>query len=164
MTDAPKSPEPTEPEPEPGTAPAAPEASVRQPHDGAVARTEPESEASHPKVARMDIDPERGEHLETELTSDAVSVRRAPRYPAFIIAGIVLGALVALVLTFAYPENGQFDRGQVFGFLLLWCAAFGAALGGVVALIIDRRLSKRSGSAVAEHESTHFVEDDDASR
>ena len=72
--------------------------------------------------------------------------------------------LVALVLTFAYPENGQFDRGQVFGFLLLWCGASGAALGGVVALIIDRRLSKRGGSAVAEHESTHFVEDDDTGR
>ena len=109
MTDAPKSPEPTEPEPQPGAAPAAPEGGRGEAEDG-VARIEPESEAAHPKVARMDIDPERGEHLETERTSDAVSVRRAPRYPAFIVAGIVLGVLVALVLTFASPPSARQPR------------------------------------------------------
>ncbi|MFE5670742.1 hypothetical protein ACFQ58_03935 [Agromyces sp. NPDC056523] len=156
MTDAPKSPEPTEPEQEPSEpSPAAPDASV--------ARLDEDADAPHPKVARMDVDPDApdvGEHLETDRTSDPVSVRRAPRYPAFIGAGVVLGALLALVLTFAYPENGEFDRGQVFGFIVLWCAAFGAAVGGVIALIVDRRLARRRGSAVAEHESTHFVDDE----
>lgn len=162
MSDAPKSPEPTEPDADAAAgradtaSPAAPEASVE--------RLEPAAEPPHPKVAHMDVEPDAteppGEHLETDVTSDAVTVRRAPRYPAFIGLGVVLGALVALVLTFAYPENGEFDRGQVFGFLLLWFGAFGAALGGVVALVVDRRLAKRAGSAVAEHESTHFVEDE----
>lgn len=158
MSDAPKSPESSEPHADAAGegSPVAPEASVE--------RIDPVAEPPHPKVARMDVEPDApepaGEHLETELTSDAVTVRRAPRYPAFIGLGVVLGALIALVLTFAYPENGEFDRGQVFGFLLLWCGAFGAALGGVVALLVDRRLAKRSGSAVAEHESTHFVDDE----
>ena len=58
------------------------------------------------------------------------------------------------------PENGEFDRGQVFGFLLLWCGAFGAALGGVVALLIDACSQARGRSGVAEHESTHSVEDE----
>ena len=157
MSDAPKSSEPTDPE-QGGRAEqsssAAPEASVD--------RVEPPVEPPHPKVAHMDVDADApaGEHLETELTSDAVTVRRAPRYPAFIGLGIVLGALVALVLTFAFPESGGYDRGQVFGFLLLWCGAFGAALGGVTALVVDRMLARRAGAGVAEHESTHLVEDE----
>jgi hypothetical protein len=161
VSDASKSPEPTEPDPSEAS-PAAPEASVRPARDGAVDRVEPPAEPPHPKVAHMDVEPDAptGEHLETDVTSDAVTVRRAPRYPAFIGLGIVLGALVALVLTFAYPDSGEYDRGQVFGFLLLWFGAAGAALGGIAALIIDRMLAKRAGSAIAEHESTHFVDDE----
>lgn len=160
MTDAPNRPEPTDREPTtPGepTSAAAPEASVdrvdrvAQDDDGA---------DDHPKVERMDLDPEAGEHLETEVTSDAVTVRRAPRYPAFILAGLAAGVLVALVLTFAFPENAEYDRGQVFGFLLLWAGAIGAAVGGVVALLVDRALEKRRREAVAEHEATHYVDDD----
>ena len=164
MTDAPNRPEPTDPEPAPQgepTSPAEPDASVPQARDGAVDRAEA-ADAAHPKVERMDLDPEAGEHLETEVTSDAVTVRRAPRYPAFILAGVALGVLVALVLTFAFPENAEFDRGQVFGFLLLWAGAIGAALGGVVALLVDRMLAKRGREAVAEHEATHYVDDDPA--
>jgi hypothetical protein len=157
VTDAPNRPEPTDPEPStPGepTRPAAPEASV----DRVVA-----PEADHPRVERMEVEPEPGEHLETDVTSDAVTVRRAPRYPAFILAGVALGVVVALVLTFAFPENAEFDRGQVFGFLLLWAGAIGAAVGGIVALLVDRMLARRGRSAVAEHEDTHYVDDDRAS-
>lgn len=164
MTDAPNRPEPTDPESAPQgepTSPAAPEASAGQAQDGAVDRVEA-ADAAHPKVERMDLDPEPGEHLETEVTSDAVTVRRAPRYPAFILAGVALGVLVALALTFAFPENAEFDRGQVFGFLLLWTGAIGAAIGGVVALLVDRMLAKRGRAAVAEHEATHYVDDDPA--
>jgi hypothetical protein len=168
VTDAPNRPEPTDPEPSPQdepTSPAAPEASARPAQDGAVDRVEhadPHGDA-HPRVERMEVDPDEPvEHLETEVTSDAVTVRRAPRYPAFILAGVALGVLVALVLTFAFPENAEFDRGQVFGFLLLWAGAIGAAVGGVVALLVDRALEKRRRAAVAEHEATHYVDDDPA--
>jgi hypothetical protein len=161
VSEAPKSPESSEPPADASAAPgegspAAPEASVD--------RIDPVAGTPNPKVARMDVEPDAAdpvaEHLETELTSDAVTVRRAPRYPAFIGLGVVLGALVALVLTFAFPESGEYDRGQVFGFLLLWCGAFGAALGGVTALVIERMLARRAGAGVAEHESTHLVEDE----
>lgn len=155
VTDAPNRPEPTDREPFPQgepTSAAGPEASVDR-VEGA--------DAAGPKVERMEVDPEQpGEHLETEVTSDAVSVRRAPRYPAFILAGVALGVLVALVLTFAFPENAEFDRGQVFGFLLLWAGAIGAAVGGVVALVVDRALARRRREVVAEHETTHYVDDD----
>lgn len=91
----------------------------------------------------------------TEVTEDEVVVRRAPRYGRFLLIGFVLGAITALVLTFAFPDNPDFDRGQVFGFLLLGFGAAGIALAALVALILDRVFSKRTRSAIAEHEATH---------
>ena len=80
--------------------------------------------------------------------------------------GAVVGAIVALILTFAFngqpasPELGlQFDKGQVFGFLLLLCGVIGAALGAVVALLIDRATARRAKSVVAEHSSTHHIDE-----
>ena len=144
-------PQPLEPErdPEPGAAPQA---------DAAA-----EADAEPPRrVERIEID----EPIETELTDDVVTVRRAPRYGRFITLGALLGAVVALILTFAFsgqPVEGTvspgFDKGQVFGFLLLGCAAIGATLGAVVALVIDRASAKRARSVTALHESTHRADD-----
>ncbi|WP_232331322.1 potassium transporter Trk [Agromyces laixinhei] len=92
--------------------------------------------------------------LETEVARDTVTVRRAPRYSRFLTLGALVGAVVALILTFAFPPNDEFDRGQVFGFLLLACAAIGVALGAGVALVIDRTTARRAKSVAVEHEST----------
>ena len=103
--------------------------------------------------------------LEIDITSDTVTVRRAPRYGRFITLGVALGAVVALILTFAFSGQPadpalepEFDRGQVFGFLLLVCATIGAAVGAVVALIIDRASARRVRSVTVDHESTHRLE------
>jgi hypothetical protein len=100
--------------------------------------------------------------LETDISSDTVTVRRAPRYGRFITLGALVGAVVALILTFAFSgeptiegELLEFDRGQVFGFLLLICATVGAALGAVVALLIDRSTARRARSVTVVHETTH---------
>jgi uncharacterized membrane protein YdjX (TVP38/TMEM64 family) len=107
------------------------------------------------------------EPLETDVTSDTVTLRRAPRYGRFITLGVVVGAVVALILTFAFSgqptiegELLEFDRGQVFGFLLLICATVGAALGAVVALIIDRSTARRARSVTVVHESTYRPDDE----
>lgn len=152
MSDAPNRPDPTEPV-DPARA------------DGPTS-VEPAA-APHPKVEHLEFDPEAPEiaeavtgHLETDVTSDAVTVRRAPRYGRFLVLGGLVGAVIALILTVTFPDNAEFDKGQVFGFLLLACGAIGVALGALVALLLDRALAKRAGSAVAEHESTHFAEGD----
>ena len=115
------------------------------------------------RVERIEID----EPVETDVSDDVVTVRRAPRYGRFITLGALVGAVVALVLTFAF--SGQpvdpglelgFDRGQVFGFLLLLCATIGAAIGAVIALLIDRGSAKRAKSVLVVHESTHRVDDE----
>jgi hypothetical protein len=155
VTDAPNRPEPTEPV-DPATT-AEPAGAVEP-----AASVDPGP--PHPKVEHLGIDPDApGEHLETEVTSDAVTMRRAPRYGRFLTLGGALGAVVALALTMAFPENPDYDKGQVFGFLLLACGAVGVALGALIALLIDRAFARRAGSAVAEHESTHYVEGDSES-
>jgi len=103
---------------------------------------------------------------EISVTRDRAVVRRAPRYGRFITLGALVGAVVALILTFAFsgqPEQPEvalgFDRGQVFGFLLLLCATVGAALGAAVALLIDRVSARRARSVAVVHESTHHVDE-----
>lgn len=72
------------------------------------------------------------------------TVRRVPRYGVLMGIGVVLGILVAGILTMvgSYEPSDALDvvypPGQVFGFLLLWTVPAGLALGGVVGLIMER--------------------------
>ncbi|MDF0512195.1 potassium transporter Trk [Agromyces sp. H3Y2-19a] len=106
---------------------------------------------------------------ETEATRDEVVVRRSPRYGVWMLAGAVVGVIVAFVLSFAFApteaqiaervqEDFTYDQGQVFGFLLLGGVAVGVALGALVALVVDRAMSRRVTHAVAEHDETHRVD------
>lgn len=87
-------------------------------------------------------------------------VRRSPRYAIFLVLGAALGILVALILTFAFDGTADkspstqvvYSSGQVFGFLLLACIPVGLALGGVVALILDRRFAGRAHEVRIDHE------------
>lgn len=97
------------------------------------------------------------DHIET------VRVRRAPKISVFLITGALLGALVALILTFVFngtsevsPNTGvEYSQGQVFGFLVLVCAPIGIALAGILALILDRRSQRRSHDVAVDHASVH---------
>ena len=128
----------------------------------AVEGVDGDGDESGRRVERIEID----EPVETDVSDDVVTVRRAPRYGRFITLGALVGAVVALLLTFAFSgQTAQpelelgFDRGQVFGFLLLLCATIGAALGAVAALLIDRGSAKRAKSVLVVHESTHRVDE-----
>ncbi|RDV43919.1 hypothetical protein DOE76_15715 [Leifsonia sp. ku-ls] len=87
---------------------------------------------------------------EETVTPAEVRVRRSPRYFRFMIAGAVLFAIVALVLTFSFPENPTYDRGSVFGFLLAIGVAVGVAVGAVVALLADRATGRRARTVRAD--------------
>jgi MFS family permease len=101
------------------------------------------------------------DHVET------VRVRRAPKIAVFLVLGAALGILAALILTFAFngtadasPNTGfEYSQGQVFGFLLLGCVPVGIALGGLVALILDRRSRRRMREIAVDHSSIHTAPD-----
>lgn len=93
-------------------------------------------------------------HIET------ATVRRSPRYAIFIVAGAALGILAALILTFSFDGTSDkspstqvlYSTSQVFGFLCLVCIPFGIAIGAVVALLLDRSLSRRTREVRIDHE------------
>jgi uncharacterized membrane protein HdeD (DUF308 family) len=87
----------------------------------------------------------------TESEQEVV-IRRSPRYLRFFIVGIILGLIIAMILTFAFPASAQFTQTQVFGFLALICGIVGGTLGLVFALLLDRLWSQRTITAEAVHE------------
>jgi hypothetical protein len=94
---------------------------------------------------------------------ETLRVRRAPKISVFLILGAALGVFVAMILTFAFngtaeasPNTGvEYSQGQVFGFLVLVCAPVGIVLGGILALILDRRSQSRTRQIAVDHESVH---------
>ncbi|MGO4301416.1 hypothetical protein [Leifsonia sp. RAF41] len=94
--------------------------------------------------------PDGDEQFEETVTPAEVRVRRSPRYFRFMITGAVIFAIVALILTFSFPENPTYDRGSVFGFLLAIGVIVGVAIGAVVALVVDRATGRRARSVQAD--------------
>jgi len=93
--------------------------------------------------------PESGEG-EILVDQARVSVRRSPRYLNFMILGAVVGAILALVLTVAFPTNAEFGPSQVFGFLLLAGVVAGVAVGAVAAMVIDRVTGRSAATVVVD--------------
>ena len=94
------------------------------------------------------------------VTSDSrVSVRRAPRYPRFIIPGAGLGAVVAFVLTAIFPIDPAVGFGATFGFFALLGIAGGATLGGAVAIALDVLASRRATQLDAERTTVEAPEE-----
>ncbi|HWL78424.1 potassium transporter Trk [Microbacterium sp.] len=113
----------------------------------------------HPEAARQ-----HAELIEDEVEN--ATVRRAPKYPVFLVVGAAFGLIVAMILTFTFngtseesPTTGLvYSQGQVFGFLLLICIPVGLALGGITALILDRVFSRRAHAVTVDHERIHTLD------
>jgi hypothetical protein len=89
---------------------------------------------------------------EVSIIEERVEVVRSVRFGRVIIGGAVVGAVIATALTLSFPVASQdYTLGQVTGFMALVGAAIGLALGSVLALILNRAVSNRRGTAVAKH-------------
>lgn len=87
-------------------------------------------------------------------------VRRSPRYGRILILGVVVGVVVAGILTLTFDGTAQpsvggvvYSQGQVFGFLSLVCGAVGVLLAGGVALLLDRIVGRRTRPVRVDHET-----------
>ena len=85
-----------------------------------------------------------------KVTTEQVVVRRSPKFLTFMIVGIILGIIAALIITFAIPNTSEFSLTQIFGFMLLITGTIGGTLGLIFALIFDRYFSKHVHMATAE--------------
>ena len=81
-----------------------------------------------------------------------VTVRRAPKYVPFLIAGAVLGVIAAAIIAVVPPDN-QYDKSTVFGFFVVLTIIAGAGLGGLVALVVDW-IGRRKAAAALVQEAT----------
>lgn len=99
-----------------------------------------------------DVPPDEAELARVALPA---TVRRAPRYRAFLVAGALVGAVVGVVVAFATAAGSGLtgDDGGVLPFLggqngvravlALSGALVGLLAGGVAALLADRRSTRR---------------------
>ncbi|BDI24065.1 hypothetical protein [Herbiconiux sp. L3-i23] len=92
---------------------------------------------------------------------ETVRVRRSPRIWNFVLAGVIVGAVVALILTFAFPIEGEFTAPQIFGFLFLFIGVVFGALGAVVALVVDRRSRRRAREIEVDRETVIGTDPDE---
>ena len=108
------------------------------------------------------------EHIDHEASVDVV-VRRSPRYGRSPIIGAIVGVIAALILTTVFGPSADveatsaktFSFGQVFGFMALVCVAAGALLSGLLALVLDRSLGRRTRTFAAEHDTVGYDEPED---
>ncbi|MGN7252154.1 hypothetical protein [Arthrobacter sp. SAFR-014] len=79
-----------------------------------------------------------------------ITVRRAPKYVPFLILGGLVGFAAAAVIAYALPGDASYDRGAVYGFFMVPCAAAGVILGAIAALVLDRTSVRRARRGVVE--------------
>ena len=89
----------------------------------------------------------------SKQTTEEVTVRRAPKIPAFIFAGAVLGTVVTLVLTSLFPVDPAVGFGALFAYFALYGITGGIVLGAVVGIILDRLSSRRAATVTVETET-----------
>ncbi|MGV8895137.1 MAG: hypothetical protein ACOH10_14470 [Rhodoglobus sp.] len=87
---------------------------------------------------------------EPESGTERVTVRRAPKIPAFLIMGGGVGAIVTFILTALFPVDPLVGFGPLFAYFALFGVTAGVLLGAILALIVDRRSKMRATEGDAE--------------
>ena len=72
-----------------------------------------------------------------------VRVRRAPRYQAFVGAGVAVGVLTALVIGLTGTADAATGRGRLLAYLVVGLGLLGATVGGLVAVAFERTGRRR---------------------
>jgi hypothetical protein len=65
--------------------------------------------------------------------------RRVPKFPAFLVTGGLVGLITGVLVAMFGPDDPRYGPSTAIGFLGLLCAALGVLVGGIVAVLLDRR-------------------------
>jgi hypothetical protein len=85
--------------------------------------------------------------------TETVAIRRAPKFIPFMLTGIAIGAVIAIILSLTISGSD----GKTAGFitqLLVYCLGLGAGLGIAVAAIVDGLTTKNAKTAQANKVSS----------
>lgn len=81
-----------------------------------------------------------------------ITVRRAPRFVPFLLLGVVLGFIAALVVAYSGPEDPTYTRTATLGFFTIMFAIPGVGLGALAALLLDWISVRKMRRAVVERD------------
>ncbi|MFJ7751342.1 hypothetical protein ACIQXM_15470 [Arthrobacter sp. NPDC097144] len=81
-----------------------------------------------------------------------ITVRRAPRFVPFLLLGVVLGFIAALVVAYGGPEDPTYTRSATLGFFTIMFAIPGVGLGALAALLLDWISVRKMRRAVVERD------------
>lgn len=89
-----------------------------------------------------------------EPTSDrtTVQVRRAPKIPAFMTVGGLIGFLVVLIITPLFPVDPLVGLPALIGYFSIFGVTIGVLIGAVIGIVLDRRSQKRVRTVEAERQ------------
>ena len=79
----------------------------------------------------------------SNVKTESAKIRRAPKFIPFMLTGVLLGGVVAIVLSLSITTQD----GKTAGFLtqlLVYCLGLGAGLGVVAAVIFDALTARRA--------------------
>lgn len=89
-----------------------------------------------------------------EPTSDrtTVTVRRAPKIPAFMVVGGLIGFLATLVATSLFPADPLVGYAALLGYFSLYGVTAGVLVGAIIGIVLDRRSRRRARTVAAERQ------------
>lgn len=93
--------------------------------------------------------------------TDEVTIRRAPKFPAFMILGGALGAVATLIATSLFPVDPAVGFGPLFAYFAIYGVTAGVVVGAVVAIVLDRVSARRAKPVAVEREVVPPAEDAD---
>jgi len=111
--------------------------------------------AADVEAAAADVEP----RAETVVERDEVTVRRAPKFPVFLIMGAALGVVVSLVVTSLFPFDSGEGVAQTYGYIALWGLTLGGAVGCLAAIVAERVTSRGARQVQVERERLELPAD-----
>lgn len=89
-----------------------------------------------------------------EPTADrtTVTVRRAPKIPAFMVVGGLIGFLATLIATSLFPADPLVGYAALLGYFSLYGVTAGVLLGAIIGIVLDRRSRRRARTVAAERQ------------
>lgn len=96
-------------------------------------------------------------HASEESTS--VRLRRAPKFSVFVVVGALVGFLVTLTLTSLFPADPDIGFAASLGYFSLFGVPIGAVIAATIALVADRRASRRATVVTASKLTVHGDDD-----
>ncbi|GAA1703402.1 hypothetical protein GCM10009792_24480 [Microcella alkalica] len=113
----------------------------------------PAGDAAPQRPAAQRPAPRQPEQPRPRPQPEQVTVRRAPKIPAFIAVGAVLGFFATLIVTGLFPSDENVGFATLVAYFSIYGITIGVLIGAILGVVLDRRSRKRARTLQAERET-----------